>query len=265
MTYETADGKKIVVDDMSAEVRDFLKRIQTIADDETKTVDDLILCIYSTDNPIMDTNFIPGRAMVTEIVFNNPVYSVMNDIIYRKQLAKRGQTIDDVYKSYTVSVQGAAAKLSMTPAGIRQAINAKKLDAIRQNGQWWIRPASIDGYRVSNRGKHLKRGKPSVVAKVGSEPGMSFSIKVTPGTLLEENESGERCFPGDWTEAIIKTTIKSDQGNSVRAYVIQPGPHTDEIHLGTRYVRGAFDVVRKINNPREANETWKNFGKAKTS
>jgi hypothetical protein len=66
----------------------FLPRVFATSEDTTLTADDLIELVFGIENPVMATKFVPRRAYVTPEVAKNPVYKVMNDLVYRKQVLR---------------------------------------------------------------------------------------------------------------------------------------------------------------------------------
>jgi hypothetical protein len=157
-TYTCASGEIITYPDPAPDVTAFLARVRAAADDPAVDRNQLIELIYGLENPLLDKGILPGRAMVTKAVFANPIYHIMSDLLFRKELAARNQTPDVVAAAHTVSVRDAAKQLGITEASVRAAITARKLAAWMRNGQWYLRPESVAAYKVSNRGQKSEMG-----------------------------------------------------------------------------------------------------------
>lgn len=166
-TYQLLSGETVKYPAPAPAVAAFLARVLHAAGDPAVDVNGLIGLLYGPENPILDTTLIPGRPMVTKAVFADPVYHILADQIGRKQVqlglldpaANRAQ--------YTLSVAAAARRLGITPAAVRAAISARRLAAVLDNGQWWVRPEAVASYRVSNRGPKRKGTGRRPSAQVG--------------------------------------------------------------------------------------------------
>ena len=153
-------GETLTYPDPPPEVAAFLARVRSAATDPTVTVDGLIELIFGVGNPLLDTTILPGRAMVTQKAFDNPVYHILTDLLFRKELAVRNMPPEVVAATHTVSVKDAARQLGITESSVRAAITARKLAGWMRNGQWYLRSESIASYKVSNRGR--KKRTPAV-------------------------------------------------------------------------------------------------------
>ncbi|MBO0700484.1 MAG: hypothetical protein J2P46_18950, partial [Zavarzinella sp.] len=151
-TYKLQNGETIEYPDPSRPVADFLARVRIAANDPTVSLDTLIGLIYGPENPLLDHAMLPGRAMVTKEVFANPVYHVMQDQIgvKREQIGLYDPAA--ARAAHSLSVQDVAKELGITPAAVRQAIAARRLPAMYDNGQWWVMPQAVASYKVSTRG-----------------------------------------------------------------------------------------------------------------
>lgn len=139
---------------------------------------------------------------------------------------------------------------------MRAAIVAGKLDAWMRDGQWRLDPASVAQYKTSNIGRaNLGRRKPAVRVNLGAVPGGSLSVQIEEGELVEE-EAGRR-FPDGWRRALVRSVKTTDQGKTMRVFVIEPAAEQASIRVGERFIEGPFKIVKKINNPKQANEAWK--------
>jgi hypothetical protein len=78
-------------------------------------------------------------------------------------------------------------------------------------------------------------------------------------------EDGERVSTGvsratvaaGWTRAIVLTVDKAK--GSQRAFLLAPAPGTNAIELAPFHVRGGFEIVERVNNPRRARDVWDAF------
>jgi hypothetical protein len=151
--YTLLSGETIQYTDPPADVASFLAKVRLAAANPNVDLNQLTLLIYSPENPLLDTTILPGRAMVTQKTFDNPVYHILTDQIGLKQI-QLGLVTKEIWESkYTVSVQEAAKQLDLTPGAVRAAIAAKKLSGWLRNGQWYLHPNAIASYKVSNRGR----------------------------------------------------------------------------------------------------------------
>jgi hypothetical protein len=152
-TYTMLSGETVQYPDPPFEVANFLAKVRLAAGDPNVNVNQLTELIYSPENPLLDTSILPGRAMVTKKIFENPVYHIMTDQIGLKQI-QLGLVTKEIWDAqFTVSVQEAAKQLDITPGAVRAAIAAKKLSGWLRNGQWYLHPNAIASYKVSNRGR----------------------------------------------------------------------------------------------------------------
>lgn len=264
-THTCISGEVIDYPDLAPNVAGFLDRVRAAVADPTVPVSDLLLLIYGDENPILDHDFVPGRAMVTRRVFENPVYRVLTDLIGVKQLNLGQLEPAKVDAAFTISVQDAATQLGLTPGAVRAAIVARKLAGHMRNGQWYTRPEAVAAYKVSTRGRKKSGAAPvnamsRVVFRAGGVAGGSLSVRVAGRELtVTKHDDGTITgeVPPEWERAAVKTTTKS----GVRVFELEPDPGgSEEVeHLGL-FVRGPFRVVGRHNNTRAANAAWKVYG-----
>ncbi|MCI0703412.1 MAG: helix-turn-helix domain-containing protein [Planctomycetia bacterium] len=160
-TYHSLSGLSFTYPDPPPDVAVFLERVRLAAADPAVSPNQLIELIYGLENPLLEETMLPGRAMVTQAVFDNPIYRIMTDLLDRKELAAANQTVEQVAAPYTISVKQAAKKLGITESSVRAAITARKLSAWMRNGQWFLRPESIASYKLSNGGRKKRKAKPA--------------------------------------------------------------------------------------------------------
>jgi hypothetical protein len=156
-TYNCLSGHTLTYPDPPPDVAAFLERVRLATANPAVSPNQLIELIYGLENPLLDKTMLPGRAMVTQTVFDNPIYHIMRELLFRKELAAAHQTVEQVAAPYTISVKDAAKKLGITESSVRAAITARKLEAWMRNGQWYLRPESIASYKVSNRGRKKRK------------------------------------------------------------------------------------------------------------
>jgi hypothetical protein len=53
--------------------------------------------------------------------------------------------------------------------------------------------------------------------------------------------------------------IFAGASGKVRFSILEPADEAQEIHFGSLFVRGRFQVVEKINNAKRAREAWESF------
>ncbi len=271
-TYQLLSGEKIQYPEPNGQVAKFLERVRGASENHAVSIYQMIDLVYGLDNPILDKNLIPGRAMVTQVVFENPLYRVMSDYVGRKRIQLGLVDIEAVKACHTVSVQEAAEKLGITPVAVRQAIKSRRLDGMLINGQWWLRQEGINAYRVSNRGpkrKELQRELSSssgeddsaVLVRVGAAGGLSLSVRVNGGEVLKEGSGGWGKLSSGWESALVRLATKA----GIRVIEIKPalGQEIETIEHGKMFVRGQFEIVKRHNSTEKANELWKSFATIK--
>ncbi len=256
--YELLSGEVVEYDTLPAPLAAFLTRVQSAASDLAVSPAALLALVYGVENPLLDTTTAPGRAIVNATAFAHPVYKVLGDLVGRKQLAALNQSPEQVVAAYTLTVKAAAERIGLSETATRTAIQGGKLDAMKRNGEWYVRPESVDSYKVSNRGR--KKAVPAAVrVRCGGADGVSLSVRLAGGELVAEGKDGGAVvgrFPDGWTAAAVKTTTKT----GARVFEIEPEAGTEEVvEFGEFEVRGPFKVVKKHNATKVAAEVWKKY------
>ena len=214
-SYTFLSGEIVGFPEPTPEVGAFLARAKAAAADPSVSVAGMVELVYGPENPLLDRFLVPGRPMVTRAVFDNPIFQVLTDLIGVKRVQLGELDMGKVAEDYTMTVGEAAEQLGITPAAVRLAITANKLDGMKRNGEWYIRPAGVAAYKVSNRGR--KRVEPSsgpalVRGVIGSEPGHSLLLRVFDVKFEREGKDGHQIvghIPAGWTSALVRVNDKT--------------------------------------------------------
>ncbi len=121
-TYQMITGRTLDLTGADTSTIRFLKRLMAMA--PASTHDQMIGLAYGTQNPIMDVNAIPGRGAVTAEILGTPAYRAMTDVLFRKQLAESGTSVEELASQFTMTPAEVAARLGVHVSAIRQAIDA---------------------------------------------------------------------------------------------------------------------------------------------
>ena len=154
-TYQMITGRTLDLSGTKASAMAFLERLKAMT--AASTHDQMIALAYGTENPIMDRNAIPGRGAVTAEILGTPVYRAMTDILFRKQMAERGTSVEELANHFTLTPAEAAARLGVHVSAVRQAIDAGRLGAWMKGGRVFINPRSLATFRLSPRGPKAKQ------------------------------------------------------------------------------------------------------------
>ena len=87
--HQTVSGHAIEYED-TPEVAAFLRRLRELVDDPKAGVHEVIGLAYSRENPILDQTIFPERGAVTKEVLASPAYTVVADLVFRKEAAVHG-------------------------------------------------------------------------------------------------------------------------------------------------------------------------------
>jgi hypothetical protein len=146
-TYITLDGQTVTYPDPTPDVAAFLGRVELALIDPNVSWGDFLTLTHGLENPIMDTTFVPGLAMVTNKNCDNPILKILSDMLNRKQILLGKLNWDATVAAYTVDVATAAKELNLTEDEVIAAITRKELGAIKRGEHWMLRPNSLDSYR----------------------------------------------------------------------------------------------------------------------
>lgn len=83
-THVTFSGKTIEYEPTPV-VAAIIDRLETMLRDPRTTHDEMLVIVFSTKNPLMDAEMFPPYAMATARTLDDPAYSVMRDLLYRKE------------------------------------------------------------------------------------------------------------------------------------------------------------------------------------
>jgi hypothetical protein len=132
-------------------------RAHELAEDTQASEDELIAWVYGSENPILDRTIFPERGAVTRAVLESPVYQVLQDLLFRKSAAVRGQRLDRLAAKFTLTVNEAAERKGVTPQAIRHAIATKRLPAWVRGGEYHIDPRTLDLVEFGSRAPKAER------------------------------------------------------------------------------------------------------------
>jgi hypothetical protein len=149
--HETASGQQIKYADPDPMLARFLKRAEELASHADASENELIVWVYGPENPILDRTIFPERGAVTRAVLDDPVYAVLQDLLFRKSAAQRGQSLERIAAKYTLTVNEAAERKGVSPQAIRNAIATKRLPAWVRDGEYHLDPRTLDIVEFGSR------------------------------------------------------------------------------------------------------------------
>lgn len=262
-THTTVSGHAIEYDTPAPDVLALLARLRAMLEDPKAREDDMLVAVYSPDNPIMDRSVMPGRGAVTPAVLADPVYQVMADLLFRKRIQEHRVDVEKLAAQHTLTVAEAAARLGINESALRKAIAARRLGTWLKDGRHYIDPRALASFHLQPRGPQPAEGHASTVpleVRYGAAGGKALKVK-HPGELVgsEMKTSPDgRMYTGTispWK----RVAVFAAEGGKARMFILEPGEEREEFVFGELYVRGNFRIVEKINNARKADEAWKAF------
>ncbi len=137
-TYQIISGQTIDMAMVPASQIEFLESLQTMSVHPGTKYSAIVALAYGPQNPILDSNVIPGRGAVTVEVITKPAYRVMTDILFRREMIDRGVTVEALADCHTMTPAEAAGQLGVSVSAIRQAIEAGRLGAWLKAGRVYI-------------------------------------------------------------------------------------------------------------------------------
>lgn len=254
--YETLSGHRIEYPDPDPKLAKFLQRASALVDDKKATEDDLVALVYGSDNPILDHTLVPGRGSVTREVFENPVYHVLTDLIWRKSVLEKGVDLAKVAKRYSLTVKEAAEQLAVTPDAVRKAISARRVASWVKNGEYFLDPKGLTPLQKSAKPGRLPAGTEPLVVRAGNDGANQLHINYQGGLLPENVRDvvAETTIPR-WRRAGVLTAGHG----KLRLFVIEPSDQDEEIEFHGYHVRGKFKIVEKVNGSKAARLAWQGF------
>jgi len=149
--YTTLTGEILKYEKPRPEVEDFLTRLRVAVNSPEISQSQISELIYGLENPITDKTIFKGRGAITKAVFLDPLYHIMLDLLDQKRIQAGTLDLQRALAQFTMSAPEAAKRLGLTPSGVRQAIQAKRLSGIKKGGRYFVDPRSVESYRVGRR------------------------------------------------------------------------------------------------------------------
>lgn len=143
--------------DPAPDVAAFLDTLRAAVADPAVDENGMIRLVYGTANPMLVQGVIPGRGAVTLETLRRPEYLVALDLLGQKQIALGRLDPVAARAAYTMTVAEAAAELGIAQQSVIRAIQAGRLEALRDGKAWLLTPASVRAYRVGNQGPKSER------------------------------------------------------------------------------------------------------------
>ena len=272
--YHKANGETLyITDGLSKPEKNYLRKVEQAAADPTVDEIEVAALVWNTDNPYLQIHPDTGAAIADRAAYDSVVFQIMLDLIDQKRINLGTLDPEAAAARYTLTVKEAADKLGIHAATVRKAIDAKRLAAWKRGGTYMLDPASVASYKISNRGARADV-QFSQQAHLGLIPGAlairegtdgDYFLRVRGHIKSEERQVGDDItqylITRPWERVAVQTGKKS--ANSYRLFILEPAPPETEPDQGLTfagfYVRGAFKVVEKINNSKEALAAWKAY------
>jgi excisionase family DNA binding protein len=263
-TYQTISGRTLDLTGTDPARMAFLKRFRSMA--ATSTHSQMIAVGYGIENPIMDLDAIPGRGAVTAEIIFTPAYQTMTDILFRKQIAESGTTVEQLASRHTLTPAEAAERLGVTVGAVRQAIDAGRLGVWMKGGRAFIDPKSLAAFKISPRGPKARQARAStkpLAFCAGTREGKTLHIRFAGEPVIPRESGSNGAMGGKTAEGVIspwrRVGVFTGSAGKARFVVLTPADHEEQIAFGSFYVRGAFQVEQKINNTKAAKRAWQEF------
>ncbi|MFN3200026.1 MAG: helix-turn-helix domain-containing protein [Bradymonadia bacterium] len=269
-TYTTVAGEKITYDAPEAPIMSFLLEVMHTAADPKVSTMALYDLVHGVRNPILRQGVVPGRGIVTDEAYDDPVYRIMLDQIALKRIARGdADTSTEGAKIFNLSVSEAAEIIGISPQGVRNSLSRGSWPYVRKDGRMMMAIEDAERWRD----KHQNRGAggsktpgqaeaaPSgaLQVRLGNVKGLSFFVKNAAPDLANKRADGRHVHCGEIPEGWQRIAVKRAEGKKSTMFVLEPGPEEAEIEWKGFYVRGRFTITQKINNAREISAAWKAF------
>ncbi len=150
--HETVSGQRIEYPEPEPDVAAYLERVRATVADVGAGVEEVRMLVYGEQNPILDTETF-GRPMVTHRVLEEPLWYVLADLLFRKELAMRGQDPAYLAAQHTLSVADAAQQLGLTEDAVRDAIAKRRLAAWMKGAEPFVNPRSLTIFEANERAR----------------------------------------------------------------------------------------------------------------
>jgi hypothetical protein len=213
--------------------------------------------VYGDDNPILDRTFFPGRGMVTAAVFENPVYHVLTDLLARKRASIKGQTAEQLGKSFTLTVPQAAEQLGVSEDAINKGIRARRIPSWVKEGQRYVDPRALAALGLGKQGK-LPEGFMRLKVRVGASHTGQLRVKHAGGELPNKAEaipySIEATLPRSRRAAVLMAGH-----DKLRMFILEPGESEQRHGYDDYWFEGNFRIVEKVNGSAAARRAWESF------
>lgn len=253
--YTTVAGEVIEYPTPAKNVTAYLSIVTEAAHDPRVSEGELVEMVYSKDNPILDPTIFKGRGAVTKAVLANPVYHVMQDLLFAKRIQMGTLAGEDrVAARASLTVAETAAELGISPGAVRQAIGAGNLEASKEGGRYAVVAESVSSYRARVKRRGPKAGA-VITFHSGSAPGKSFRVKA-PDPVVTAKEGHTRTAE---VPVFRRMAVAFSGKKTNRMFVLVPSDEPNEFEFGPFWIRGHYEVAEKINDPEEASKRFKKF------
>jgi excisionase family DNA binding protein len=177
----------------------------------------------------------PGRGAVTKAVLADPVYHVLSDLIFRKEMQERGETAEQLAELYTLTTAEAARSLGVHENTIRQAIATRRIpNWIKKGGRHYLAPSTL--YLLGASG--VADADPLKV-RAGHAAGAKLPVKVPAAAAPGTSTGAQTATIHHWRRVGVLTGA----AGKLRFRVLEPGGDVAKIEHEGFYVRGKFRLV----------------------
>lgn len=258
--YTTVLGETIEYPKPAPEASRFLERVQTAAEDPLVSEDQLIELIYGPENPVLEQGKFEGRGAVTKAVLADPLYRVLLDLLDHKRVSLGKTDETRLQSAFTMTVAEAADELQVTPGGVRKAIDAKHVAAIKKpNGTYLLDPKSVEAYKATRKPRGFSKG-PALRLAFGNAPGQSLRVKFADLTLGESKKLKNGKLREAEVDSFRRAAVAISGQEMHRCFIIEPtAKATNRFDLGPFFIEGKFKVVEKVNDAKKASQAFRAF------
>lgn len=260
-TYETISG--IIIEyEPDAETLAFVERVAALASKPRTTANDLIVLIYSGDNPLLGPYPFGGRGAVTKETLANPAYAVLADMLFRKEMAERGVTPEALAARYTMPASEAQEVVGISRVAMRKAALEGRISTWVKGGAYYFDPQEVERFAGAGDKRRAKvreaSGGAELSAVVGNAPGGSLYVK--GAEVRESARLGEHVVSGSieegWTRLLVKFSKESRGEKRVWVYELEPGTDDEAIDVKPFGVKGRFRIAAKLDG-KKATDAWR--------